>query len=107
MHLKVGDCCDLPYEDDMFAAVTSINTVYFWTDTVKGLSEIRRTLKKGKSFYNIVYTKEYLNTIKYTQIGYKKFEPEELIEYGKQAGFGSIELKEIISGKSYGVIYTK
>ena len=83
LHLKVGDCCDLPYEDDMFAAVTSINTVYFWTDTVKGLSEIRRTLKKGKSFYNIVYTKEYLNTIKYTQIGYKKFEPEELIEYGK------------------------
>ena len=107
LHLKVGDCCDLPYEDDMFAAVTSINTVYFWTDTVKGLSEIRRTLKKGKSFYNIVYTKEYLNTIKYTQIGYKKFEPEELIEYGKQAGFGSIELKEIISGKSYVVIYTK
>lgn len=107
LHLKVGDCCDLPYEDDMFAAVTSINTVYFWTDTVKGLSEIRRTLKKGKSFYNIVYTKEYLNTIKYTQIGYKKFEPEELIEYGKQAGFESIELKEIISGKSYVVIYTK
>ena len=107
LHLKVGDCCDLPYEDDMFAAVTSINTVYFWTDTVKGLSEIRRTLKKGKSFYNIVYTKEYLNTIKYTQIGYKKFEPEELIEYGKQAGFESIELKEIISGKSYVVIYKK
>ena len=107
LHLKVGDCCDLPYEDDMFAAVTSINTVYFWTDTVKGLSEIRRTLKKGKSFYNIVYTKEYLNTIKYTQIGYKKFEPEQLIEYGKQAGFESIELKEIISGKSYVVIYTK
>ena len=107
LHLKVGDCCDLPYEDDMFAAVTSINTVYFWTDTVKGLSEIRRTLKKGKSFYNIVYTKEYLNTIKYTQIGYKKFEPEELIEYGRQAGFERIELKEIISGKSYAVIYTK
>lgn len=107
LHLNVGDCCDLPYEDDMFAAVTSINTVYFWSDTVKGLSEIRRTLKKGKSFYNIVYTKAYLNTIKYTQTGYRKFEPEELIEYGKQAGFESIELKKIVDGKSYAVIYTK
>ena len=29
LHLKVGDCCALPYEDDMFDAVTSINTVYF------------------------------------------------------------------------------
>lgn len=37
----------------------------------------------------------------------KKFEPEELIEYGKQAGFERIELKEIISRKSYVVIYTK
>ena len=107
LHLNVGDCCDLPYGDDMFDAVTSINTVYFWRDTVKGLSEIRRTLKKGKSFYNIVFTKAYLNTIKYTRNGYKKFEPEELIEYGKQAGFESIEIKEIINGKSYVVIYTK
>lgn len=107
LHLNVGDCCDLPYGDDMFDAVTSINTVYFWRDTVKGLSEIRRTLKKEKSFYNIVFTKAYLNTIKYTRNGYKKFEPEELIEYGKQAGFESIEIKEIINGKSYVVIYTK
>lgn len=87
LHLSVGDCCNLPYEDDTFDAVTSINTVYFWKDTVKGLSEIRRVLKAGKSFYNVVYTKEYLDTIKYTQIGYKKFEPEEFKEYGRQAGF--------------------
>lgn len=107
LHLSVGDCCNLPFEDDMFAAITSINTVYFWTDTVKGLSEIRRTLKKGKSFYNVVYTKEYLNTIKYTQIGYKKFDSIELIEYGKQAGFENIQIKEIINGKSFVVIYTK
>lgn len=107
LHLTVGDCCDLPYEDDMFDAVTSINTVYFWPDTVKGLSEIRRTLKRGSSFYNIVFTKAYLNKIKYTQTGYKKFESEELVEYGKQAGFERIEIKQIVSGKSYVVIYTK
>lgn len=59
LHLSVGDCCSLPYEESTFDAVTSINTIYFWNDTVKGLSEIRRTLKNGKSFYNIVYTKEY------------------------------------------------
>lgn len=107
LHLSVGDCCDLPYEDSMFAAITSINTVYFWSDTVKGLSEIRRTLKDGKSFYNVVYTKEYLSTIKYTQIGYKKFEPEELVQYGKDAGFNKAKIKEIVKGKSFVVIYTK
>lgn len=107
LHLSVGDCCHLPYEDNFFDAVTSINTVYFWQDTVEGLSEIYRTLKPGKSFYNIVYTKEFLDTIKYTQIGYKKFEPEELEEYGKQAGFTQIERKRIMKGKGFVVIYTK
>ena len=107
LHLSVGDCCNLPYAESSFDAVTSINTIYFWNDTVKGLSEIRRTLKNGKSFYNIVYTKEYLDTIKYTQIGYKKFEQDELEEYGKQADFENVEIKEIMKGKGFVVIYTK
>ena len=107
LHLQVGDCCDLPYEDEMFSAVTSINTIYFWSDTVKGLSEIRRTLKQGCSFYNVVYSREYLDKIKYTKIGYKKFEQEELIELGKKAGFDKIEIKDIKKGKSLVVIYTR
>lgn len=43
LHLSVGDCCNLPYEEGFFSVITSINTIYFWSDTVKGLSEIRRT----------------------------------------------------------------
>lgn len=107
LHLQVGDCCALPYEDNNFSAITTINTVYFWSDTVKGLSEIKRCLKEGCSFYNVVYTKEYLDTIKYTEIGYKKFEPEELVQYGRDAGFENIQIKEIVKGKSFVVIYTK
>lgn len=107
LHLQVGDCCDLPYKDDEFATITTINTVYFWSDTVKGLSEIRRCLKNGGSFYNVFFTREYLNKIKYTETGYKKFEQEELVQYGKDAGFENIEIKEIVKGKSLVVVYTK
>ena len=57
--------------------------------------------------WDIVYTKEYLDTIKYTQIGYKKFELNELKEYGKQAGFENVETKKIMNGKGFVVIYTK
>lgn len=55
-----------------FAAVTSINTVYFWNNTVKGLSEIRRVLKLGATFYNVVYTKEWLDKLFYTKKGFQK-----------------------------------
>lgn len=107
LHLCVGDVCSLPYEKETFSAVASINTIYFWTDPLKGLSQIYRTIKEGASFYNVMYTKDYLDTIRYTQIGYKKFEDEELIELGKAAGFGKIEKIEIVKNKSFVLIFTK
>ena len=107
LFLDIGDCCDLKYADDFFEAVTSINTVYFWEDTIKGLSEIRRTLKAGGSFYNVVYTKEWLDKLSYTEKGFKKFGPDELISLGKSAGFENIQVKDIVKGKSFVVIYTK
>lgn len=107
LFLEIGDCCEMQFDDNYFAAVTSINTVYFWSDTVKGLSKIRRTLNEGASFYNVVYTKEWLDQLSYTEKGFKKFEPQELIEAGKAAGFEDIEVKEIVKGKSFVVIYTK
>ena len=107
LFLDIGDCCDLKYTDDFFEAVTSINTVYFWEDTIKGLSEIHRTLKSGGSFYNVVYTKEWLDKLSYTEKGFKKYEPEELARFGKAAGFENIQVKDIVKRKSFVVIYTK
>lgn len=39
--------------------------------------------------------------------GFKKFDPAELVELGKQAGFESIEVAEIVKGKSFAVVYRK
>ncbi|MCR5623496.1 MAG: class I SAM-dependent methyltransferase [Treponema sp.] len=107
LHLQIGDCCDLPFEDNFFAAATSINTVYFWKDTVKGLSEIRRVLKPGGAFFNVVYTKESLDKLAYTRTGFKKFELEQLLEAGKAAGFDDIHVKDIVEGESFAVVCRK
>lgn len=56
---------------------------------------------------NVVYTKEWLDKLSYTEKGFKKYEPGQLIEFGKQAGFADIEVMEILKGKSFVVIYTK
>lgn len=75
--------------------------MYYW-DT-----EIRRCLVPGGSFVNAVYTKDWLNRTKMAEKGFKKFEPEQLVELGKQAGFENIEVVEIVKGKSFAVIYRK
>lgn len=43
IYLSIGDCCNLQFENEMFNIITSVNTIYFWNDTVKGLKEIHRT----------------------------------------------------------------
>ncbi len=107
LHLQIGDCCDLRFEDNTFMAISSINTVYFWSDTLKGLSEIYRVLKSGGSFFNVVYTKEYLDSLEYNTKGFKKYKPEQLMALGKQAGFENVRVKNIVKGKSFVVICTK
>jgi ubiquinone/menaquinone biosynthesis C-methylase UbiE len=107
MKFSLGNCCSMDCEDGAFDVVTTINTIYFWEDTRKEMSEIYRVLKPGGVFYNAVITKENLDNIFYTQSGFKKFTNEEYIEIGRDAGFANVEIKPL--GHSYGllVIYRK
>lgn len=107
VNLTVGDCCNLPYPDGVFDAVVSVNTVYFWEDTLKGLREIFRVLKDGGKFINAVYSRECLKKLAYTKKGFKFFTRETLVKFGYEAGFSRVEINEISKNKSYSVIYIK
>ena len=84
-----------------------MNTIYFWNDTAKGMSEINRVLKDNGIFYNAVISKENLDKFFYTKNGFKKFTKDEYIELGKKAGFRRIRIKKL--GNNYGllIIYMK
>ena len=90
IHLSVGDCCDLAFEDHYFDIVTTMNTIYFWNNTIQGLQEIYRVLNDNGIFSNAVLTKEGLDKMFYTKNGFKKFEKIEYIQMGKQVGFRKI-----------------
>lgn len=107
INLSVGDCCKLNFNENTFDAVTSVNTVYFWNNTLQGLTEINRVLKKNGVFYNVVYSKEFLNKLSYTKKGFKLFNKDELIELGKEAGFSNVSAHDISNGKSYIIKYVK
>lgn len=107
IELLIGDCCNLQFENKSFDIVTTINTIYFWKDTVQGLREILRVLNDGGLFYNVVYSKEYFAKTPYTKEMYKVFDKSEYIEFGKKAGFSSVSVVDIIEGTNYIVIYKK
>ncbi|MCC0649936.1 class I SAM-dependent methyltransferase [Clostridioides sp. ZZV15-6598] len=106
IQLSIGNCCNLEYKDNSFDIVTSINTIYFWDDTTKGLSEIFRVLKPEGIFYNVVYSKEWLQKLSYTK-EFQLFDKENLILLGEKVGFSEITIEDIVNGKSYLVQYRK
>ena len=105
--LMQADCCKMPFKEQAFDFVGTVNTIYFWEDTLKGLSEIHRVLKVGGVFYNAVYGREWLQSIPYTKEKFKFFEKEDYVQLGKTAGFREIEIKEIKKGKSFLAVFTK
>lgn len=101
VHFAVGDCCNLVFDDASFDVVVTMNTIYFWEDTIKGLKEIYRVLKDDGVFYNAVLTKESLDKVFYTKNGFNKFDAEEYIQMGKEAGFDEISITPL--GHKYGI----
>jgi ubiquinone/menaquinone biosynthesis C-methylase UbiE len=87
--------------------VTSINTIYFWPDTIKGLSEIRRVLKEDGIFVNAVYTQEWLKRVSYTKKGFKFFSKKDYVSDGKKAGFSDVIIEEVVKGKNFIILYRK
>ena len=90
IHLSVGDCCDLQFEDNYFDIVTTMNTIYFWNDTMQGMQEIYRVLNDKGVFCNAVVSKDGLDKIFYTKNGFKKFEQKEYSDMGQKVGFKKV-----------------
>lgn len=107
IQLTVGDCCNLQYKDQSFNTVTTVNTIYFWNDTIQGLKEILRVLKEDGVFYNAVYSKEWMTKTSYTKEGFKIYEKDEYLQMAKQAGFFEVTIKDIVAGRNYLVICRK
>lgn len=101
VHLEIGDCCNMSYRDNFFDVVTSVNTIYFWNDTKKGLSEIYRVLKKDGVFLNAFYSKAFLQQLKYTREGFQYFEPKEIKNLAKKVGFSNVIIKRLSNGKGF------
>ena len=50
VELRMSDAASIPYEDKSFGKALTVHTLYFWTDPIPCLREIRRVLKPRGRF---------------------------------------------------------
>lgn len=82
----------LPYEDNKFDLVTAVETIYFWPNMQKCLSEVKRVLKPGGKFVIMV---EVVNgNSMWTRLveGMTAYSPQQLNSFLSDAGFIQTEI---------------
>ena len=96
MMLSVGSVDEMPYEDSFFDCVYTINTVYFWQDADKAMSEIVRTLKVGGRFICAFYSKAYFErSEKYKFEGETYYTTGELKALAQKYGLENVKVKVV------------
>ena len=96
MFLSTGDVEDMPYDDGFFDCVYTINTIYFWKDADKAMSEIMRTLKDGGRFICAFYSKAYFErSEKYQFEGETYYTTGELKALAQKHGLENVKVKVV------------
>lgn len=85
----------MPFADDTFDKIITVESFYFWPDPAENLKEVYRVLKKEGIFHLVadIYGKEGLNERQLSNIKeYQLFNPtkEEFVELFKHAGFNEV-----------------
>jgi ubiquinone/menaquinone biosynthesis C-methylase UbiE len=89
--VRQGNIEALPFGDGEFTKLCSVNTLYFWRDPSRALSECRRALVKGGRILLCFNSKEDLALWRGHRYGFRLYELAEVEELLKNAGFTAIE----------------
>ena len=85
----------LPFADNSFNKIFTINTIYFWEDVAKVLNEIKRVLQPNGKFIIALRPKRQMKNYPFIQYGFNLFSKEEVEQLLIQNGFTVLQANEI------------
>ncbi len=86
VHFQLTDGITLPFDDDRFDKIFTVNTIYFWTNPSEYLNEIKRILKPKGTFSIGFADKTFMQNLPFTPYGFTLYEVETVKELLEKAG---------------------
>jgi ubiquinone/menaquinone biosynthesis C-methylase UbiE len=85
--LSYGNISEIPFENNMFDLVYTVNTIYFWDHPETCFNEIRRVLKPGGTFINAMRTQEKMKNYPVGKNDFKHYSRNEVKKLFNLNGF--------------------
>lgn len=89
-----GDGSDMPFADNSFDKIFTINTIYFWEDQTKVFQEFKRVLKNDGQIYISVRPKSTMEKYPFVKYGFNVFSKDDLCQLIEQNKFKVTEVIE-------------
>lgn len=91
-----GDVSKLPFENDSFDRIFTINTLYFWPDPVKGLNELTRVIRPNGKILIVIRSKETMEKMPFTQFGFRLYSEKELTDLLTLSGRNKFKIATLV-----------
>ncbi|MBP6532569.1 MAG: class I SAM-dependent methyltransferase [Bacteroidia bacterium] len=82
-----GDVVSLPFRDESFDIIFTVNTLYFWSDPIAGMAELKRVLRPNGKLVISIRSKETMENMPFTQYGFRLYSKVELQNLFAENGF--------------------
>ncbi|MDQ8144304.1 class I SAM-dependent methyltransferase [Chryseobacterium sp. CFS15] len=84
----------LPFEDEVFDKIFTVNTVYFWEHPVEFLNEIYRVLKNTGTFVLTFAQRDFMEKLPFTKFNFTLYNNDEMEELISESRFKRIKISE-------------
>jgi len=92
--LRKGECSSLPFENESFDKLCSINTLYFWKEPDKNFSEMFRVIKSGGKIVIGFRDDKQMNNLNLSADVFRYYSQEDVLNMLAGAGFANAHIKE-------------
>lgn len=89
---KLYNGLEIPFKDQLFDHVLSVNTLYFWEDARLLLNEIYRVLKPGGTFCIAFASRSFMEKLPFTKFGFQLYDLE---KFNNLIYISNFDIKEI------------
>ena len=84
----------IPFEDEVFDKIFTVNTVYFWEKPVEYLNEIYRVLKDNGTFVLTFGQRDFMDTLPFTSYNFRLYNNDEMEELISKSYFKRMKISE-------------